>query len=208
MIRILELQSRYQLEYQQKKLTQLQNTAPQDFPKISPSSDPTTSSKHPVWPSRGYPHLISWGLPNLTSQGLSNLTSQGRPKSMPWRRSLVEALRTSLKGPPEDVLKILWVRLLDAPNIHFILHLLRTQCNAQVVFRTQSSIYDGAFFQKWLMDFSRKLFLQNGSIMDVQLGSEYAFDTVLYCYLVCLWVYRGQQNFRRCITQIFYMYWT
>ena len=52
-------------------------------------------------------------------------SSVRHPKSVSWRGSLVEALRTFLKGPSENVLKMLWVRLLEVPNIHFILHFFK-----------------------------------------------------------------------------------
>ena len=42
------------------------------------------------------------------------------------------------------------------------------------VFKTQSSIYDGAFLQKQSTVFSRSLFSRKISIVDVWLGSKYA----------------------------------
>ena len=42
------------------------------------------------------------------------------------------------------------------------------------IFRTQSYIYDGVFLQKQSIVFSRKLFSQKSSIVDVWLGSKYA----------------------------------
>ena len=44
------------------------------------------------------------------------------------------------------------------------------------VIRTQSNIYDGSFLRKQLAAFSRQLFLETRSIVDVRLGSKYAFD--------------------------------
>ena len=47
-------------------------------------------------------------------------------------------------------------------------------------FRTQYNIYDGAFLQKQFTAFSRVLFSQKSSILDILLGSKYASP----CFLV------------------------
>ena len=42
--------------------------------------------------------------------------------------------------------------------------------------RIQSKVYFGALLRKYLTAFSRRLFLQKSSMVDVQLGSKYAAD--------------------------------
>ena len=46
------------------------------------------------------------------------------------------------------------------------------------VLRTQSNIYNGAFSRKYLMAFSRYLFFQESSIVDVWLGSKCSSDSI------------------------------
>ena len=48
--------------------------------------------------------------------------------------------------------------------------------NIRGVFRAQSNINDGAFLPKYLTAFYRKLFSQKSFIIDLRLGSKYAYS--------------------------------
>ena len=52
--------------------------------------------------------------------------------------------------------------------------LKRNSSHVKCVFKTQSKIYDGAFLRKQLTAFSRWLYSQKSSILDIVLGSTYA----------------------------------
>ena len=122
------------------------NISLQDVPSTSPSNVPRTSSKHPFWPFRG--------CPNLTSQGCFDLTSQGRPESTFQGHILVEVLSTPFEEPAGKVLKHIVGSSVACPLISFYIF---SKLNAIIrgVFRTQSSICDGALLQKQLTAFSR-----------------------------------------------------
>ena len=71
------------------------------------------------------------------------------------------------------------------------------------VFKTQSNIYNGVFLRKQLAVFSRQLFSQNSSIIDLRLSSKYASVSILilttWCnldsignFIACQSPYRGK----------------
>ena len=70
---------------------------------------------------------MSSGSLDLTSQGRPDLRSKGGPKPTSRESVLVEVLRTSLEGPPEEVLRTLLGRLLDVPNFYFTFLLISMQ---------------------------------------------------------------------------------
>ena len=80
-----------------------------------------------------YPHPVTLQRPLNTQfdhQGDIHIWLPGdfpiwRPKDFPVRHPKSVSWRGSLVGPSENVLKMLWVRLLDVPNIHFILHFFK-----------------------------------------------------------------------------------